>query len=199
MVSSSYNEKRLGLTQVVHRILRIAKHALRSFVVHASLIRPLGEGGKLKLTSDMTELEFAISQLLGSAPAPSLSMADCGFDFKALRSFRALIFKEDLANTLDELLPLQSGLATHEVAHHIIVRSEKILLPQDLHKWSRIEYIKWLENRKDSRDAMQLIKGCLDAAMADDASSGHDDAWLKCLQEWIALCTANVENASSGE
>jgi hypothetical protein len=179
------------------RILRIAKHALRSFVVHASLIRPLGEGGKLKLTSDMTELEFAISQLLGSAPPPCPTMSDCGADFKALRTFRALIFKDDLSNSLEELLPSQSGMAVFEVAHHIIVRSQAILLPHELHKWSRIEYLKWLDNHKDGSDAMQLIKGCLDSARAEETSPEGDIVWLQCLENWIALCDKDAVHSGN--
>lgn len=95
--SFSVHEARADLT-FPSRTLEIARHALRHFVLHASLIRPLGEAGKLKLTSDMTELEFATSQLLlsatsgvaapGVAAPAALTLADCGEDFKALRSFR---------------------------------------------------------------------------------------------------------------
>lgn len=159
--------------------------------MQASLIRPLGEGGKLKLTSDMTELEFAISQLLGSAPAPCPTMSDCGSDFKALRAFRALIFKDNLIDSFTELLPAQSGLAPYEVAHHIIVRSKTILLPHELHKWSRVEYLKWLDNHTNSMDVMQLIQGCLDAAKADDSSTV--DGTFTCLQGWIKLNTNAVD------
>ncbi|UZJ52190.1 hypothetical protein CBS101457_001510 [Exobasidium rhododendri] len=91
-------------------ILRIARHALHSFVMHASLVRPLGEGGKLKLTSDMTELEFATSQLLGSVPSSGLTMPDLDVDFKALRSFRSLLFKNNLELAQADLLPQWSGL-----------------------------------------------------------------------------------------
>lgn len=72
------------------RLVQISKHALHDFVLHASLLRPLEEGGKLRLTTDMTELEFSVSQLLASARHSdhALTMTDCGSDFRALRSFR---------------------------------------------------------------------------------------------------------------
>ena len=42
----------------------IGKFVVRTFVMSTSIARPLGEGGKLQLTSDMTELEFALSAFL---------------------------------------------------------------------------------------------------------------------------------------
>lgn len=33
-------------------------------MLHASIAKPLGETGKLQLTSDMTELEFALSAFM---------------------------------------------------------------------------------------------------------------------------------------
>lgn len=141
----------------------------------------------MKLTSDMTELEFAISQLLGSSPAPCPSMSDCGSDFKALRAFRAMIFKDNLSDAFPNLLPAQSGLALFEVAHHIIVRSKTILLPHELHKWSRIEYLKWLDNHTNGLDVMQLIQGCLDAAKADEFTNVDDTTSFECLDKWLRL------------
>lgn len=135
----------------------------------------------------MTELEFAVSQLLGSAPAPPPTLTDCGADFKALRSFRSLLFKDNLQLALPDLLPLQSGLASEVVAHHIIVRSNSILLPHELHKWSRIEYLKWLESHSQSMDAMQLVKGCLDASKAEESKVADDQIWFNCLGEWLAV------------
>jgi hypothetical protein len=58
---------------------------IRRFVLHASIVQPLGEGGKLKLTTDCTSLEFALSQLLSDY---KLNLAALGDDFKALRAFR---------------------------------------------------------------------------------------------------------------
>ena len=146
----------------------------------------------------MTELEFAVSQLLGSAPAPSPSMSDCGATFKALRAFRALLFKDAHQIVLPDLLPLQSGLAPEFVAHHIVVRSQSILLPHEMHKWSRSEYLKWLDSHSHAADAMELIKGTLDAAKADEeARSADDTVWLNALQGWIELVQSQPSQQTS--
>jgi hypothetical protein len=167
--------------------------------MHASLVRPLGEGGKLKLTSDMTELEFAISQLLGSSPSPRPAMLDLGNHFTALRSFRSLLFKDSFELTLPELLPRSSGLNPELVAQHIIIRSESILLPHELHKWSRIEYLKWLESHPDTRDAMQLIQGSFENCKAQERESNRDDIWLRALGEWMKVVQSSDGVLSSTE
>ena len=60
----------------------MARFTVQTFVLHASIIKALGESGKLKLTSDTTSLEFAISQYLSSH---SLALSSMGDQFKALR------------------------------------------------------------------------------------------------------------------
>lgn len=64
------------------RALDLARFTVQTFVLHASIIKPLGEAGKLKLTADTTALEFAISQHLS---AHSLALSSMGDQFKALR------------------------------------------------------------------------------------------------------------------
>ena len=66
---------------------------MRSFVLNASIARPLGEDGKLQLTSDMTELEFALSSFMaeGSTKNKRGSKLDIiGGDYRALRAMRYL-------------------------------------------------------------------------------------------------------------
>lgn len=46
------------------RILSLSRYIIQIFLLHASIVKPLGESGKLKLTTDMTELEVAISSIL---------------------------------------------------------------------------------------------------------------------------------------
>lgn len=65
--------------------MELCKYVLHRFVLHASIVSPLGEGGKLKLTTDLTTLEFAVSQLLSDY---KLNLASLGQEFRALRAFR---------------------------------------------------------------------------------------------------------------
>ena len=71
----------------------LARHTLRTFVLHISIVKPLGESGKLQLTSDMTELEFALSSLLAEGVAQGNTkqrwkLDVLGVDYKALRAMR---------------------------------------------------------------------------------------------------------------
>jgi hypothetical protein len=67
------------------RIVDLCRTIFQAFVLHASIIKPLSEAGKLKLTSDMTLLEFSVNQLLSEH---KLSLGAIGDDFRAIRSFR---------------------------------------------------------------------------------------------------------------
>ena len=62
------------------------------FLLHASIASPLGESGKLKLTGDMTELEFALGTFLSTGQVQGvrggMKLERLGDDYLALRSFR---------------------------------------------------------------------------------------------------------------
>lgn len=69
----------------------VARKACRLFLTHASLIRPLGEGGKLRLATDFAQFELAVSLLCRR-------LSDMGDIFLTLKTFRPLFFKK-----LDEI------------------------------------------------------------------------------------------------
>ena len=69
----------------------IVKYVIRTFVLNASIAKPLGEGGKLQLTSDMTELEFALSAFMsevGSQSKHGVKLDVIGDDYRTLRAMR---------------------------------------------------------------------------------------------------------------
>ena len=71
----------------------IAKFVVRTFVTSTSIARPLGEGGKLQLTTDMTELEFALSAFLAEGASANkrgsgIKLDILGDEYKALRAMR---------------------------------------------------------------------------------------------------------------
>jgi len=72
------------------RVPGIVKHVIRTFVLHASIAKPLGEGGKLQLTTDMAELEFSLNAFLadGSQSKRDGSLESIGEEYKALRAMR---------------------------------------------------------------------------------------------------------------
>jgi hypothetical protein len=71
-----------------HRTTSIAKYVLRTFVNHVSIAKPLGESGKLQLTSDMTELEFALSAFMADHGKNAARLDVIGDDYRALRALR---------------------------------------------------------------------------------------------------------------
>ena len=70
------------------------KNVLRTFVLHVSIAKPLGESGMLQLTGDMTELEFALSAFISDGNSQSgksgVSLDAIGEDYRALRAMRYL-------------------------------------------------------------------------------------------------------------
>ncbi|KAM7366798.1 hypothetical protein PAMP_014742 [Pampus punctatissimus] len=64
----------------------IAQRAIELFVRNASLLRPLGEGGKMRLAADFAQMEMAVAPLCRR-------VSDLGKPYRMLRSFRPLLFQ----------------------------------------------------------------------------------------------------------
>ncbi|KAG2153694.1 Golgi transport complex subunit 5-domain-containing protein [Suillus bovinus] len=135
-------------------VLSIVKYVIRIFVLHASIAKPLGESGKLQLTTDMTELEFALGAFLGSSSKRGLEVA--GEEYKMLRAMRPLLFLD----TASLASPTHAAnLPPLIVLHHILVRSP-LPLPHIMHGWQEAEYVRWVEEHR-KEDAWALIEAAL--------------------------------------
>ena len=77
----------------------IATYSIYSFVSNASLIRPLGENARLKVTQDLADLELCLEQLVvkGGSTA-SLGQMDGGRPYAELRAARNMLFWNGLEN-----------------------------------------------------------------------------------------------------
>lgn len=77
----------------------IATYSIYSFVSNASLIRPLGENSRLKVTQDFADLELCLEQLVvkGGSTA-SLGQMDGGRPYAELRAARNMLFWNGLEN-----------------------------------------------------------------------------------------------------
>uniref|UniRef100_A0A3Q3NLZ0 Conserved oligomeric Golgi complex subunit 5 n=1 Tax=Mastacembelus armatus TaxID=205130 RepID=A0A3Q3NLZ0_9TELE len=64
----------------------IAQRAIELFIRHASLLRPLREGGKMRLAADFAQMEMAVAPLCRR-------VSDLGKPYRMLRSFRPLLFQ----------------------------------------------------------------------------------------------------------
>ncbi|GEM10348.1 componentof oligomeric golgi complex 5 [Rhodotorula toruloides] len=132
--------------------IELARFTVQTFLLHASLVHPIGESGKLKLTSDTTALEFAVNQYLA---AQGLTLGNMGDQFKALRAFRPLLFL-DLPSLADATKT--SDVPTLILLHHLLSRANlpnALPLPYELHGWTEAEYVRWLnEHREEERMGM---------------------------------------------
>lgn len=139
-------------------ITTIVKYVLRTFVLHVSIVKPLGESGKLQLTSDMTELEFAISAFMTDSQAKrrGADWSSVGDDYHALRAMRPLLFLDNAQLASPQHT---TGLPPLIVLHHILVRSA-IPLPHMLHGWQEAEYVRWVDEHTEE-EALTLIEGGL--------------------------------------
>jgi len=156
-------------------VLDLSRHLISVFLLHASIVRPLGESGKLKLTTDMTELEVSIQSLLAtgqpmgakSSASKSIKLSQIGDEYLALRSLRTILFSDikTLANPVETVhLPIAV------VLHHIIVHGP-LRLPHEVHGWSEAEYVLWLQKHQDAEiiDLVEkAVEGQLDGTEEDE-------------------------------
>eukprot|EP01116_Phalansterium_solitarium_P022764 TRINITY_DN763_c0_g1_i1.p1 TRINITY_DN763_c0_g1~~TRINITY_DN763_c0_g1_i1.p1 ORF type:complete len:766 (+),score=293.31 TRINITY_DN763_c0_g1_i1:171-2468(+) len=131
----------------------LATRLLQQFVRLATLIRPVAEGGKLKLTQDMIRLELAI--------APLAQAKQLGAAYAALRALRPLLFCETAA-IADSPQADWSQVPLSALLNHVISRAAPGL--PSVHawnQWSISQYAQWLETHSDA-EACALIRRALD-------------------------------------
>ena len=75
------------------RVPEIVKYVIRTFVLHSSIAKPLGESGKLQLATDMAELEFSLNAFLADASQGKRggNLEHIGEEYKALRAMRFVV------------------------------------------------------------------------------------------------------------
>ncbi|KAG6832503.1 hypothetical protein H0H87_001428 [Tephrocybe sp. NHM501043] len=170
-------------------VLSIVKFVIRSFVMHVSIARPLGESGKLRLTSDMAELEFSLSAFLVGNPQSKRGgdLEAVGDEYRILRAMRPLLF---LDNSMLADPERTAGLPPLVVLHHILVRSP-MPLPHNLHGWQEAEYVRWVGEHTEE-EAWSLIEGGLSHWEKISESEGRDPTDAK---EYIQLVHTVLRNA----
>ncbi|KAK7476321.1 hypothetical protein BaRGS_00032439 [Batillaria attramentaria] len=140
---------------IMDNLLPVARRSVALFVRHASLIRPLGEGGKLRLAADFAQMEMAISPFCRR-------VADLGRDYRILRAFRPLLFQtvEHVAHSpaLGEIIPYSTAL------HFLFARAPpELRSPHQVSDWSVSRYSQWLDDHPEEADRLKFIKGALEA------------------------------------
>uniref|UniRef100_A0A8C1QCQ8 Conserved oligomeric Golgi complex subunit 5 n=1 Tax=Cyprinus carpio TaxID=7962 RepID=A0A8C1QCQ8_CYPCA len=133
----------------------IAQRAITLFIRHASLLRPLGEGGKMRLAADFAQMELAVAPLCRR-------VSDLGKAYRLLRSFRPLLFQtsEHIASSqaLGDLIPYST------ILHFLFNRAPaELKSPHQRAEWSISRYSQWLDDHPSEKDRLTLIRGALEA------------------------------------
>jgi hypothetical protein len=160
-------------------VLALSRFLIRTFLLHASIARPMGESGRLKLTGNMTEFEMSLQNFLmtgrvqGSGSKTGLKVSQIGDEYYALRAFRQLLFA-DAAGLVNpaETAPLPPLV----VAHHAVVRSP-LRLPHEVRGWSEHEYVLWLDKHTDD-EAWDLLESTAAAQVEGEDAADEDRAAL---------------------
>ncbi|KAJ7594725.1 Golgi transport complex subunit 5-domain-containing protein [Mycena floridula] len=168
-------------------MLSVVKYVIRTFVLHISIAKPLGESGKLQLTSDMTELEFALNAfMIQNQSQRGGNLESVGDDYRTLRAMRPLLFLENgqLASPSHT-----AGLPPLIVLHHILVRSP-VPLPHTLHGWQEAEYVRWVDEHSEE-EALSLVELGLSRSEQVNAAEGVDP---KASTEYVQLARTVLAN-----
>uniref|UniRef100_A0A8C5V082 Conserved oligomeric Golgi complex subunit 5 n=1 Tax=Microcebus murinus TaxID=30608 RepID=A0A8C5V082_MICMU len=133
----------------------IAQRAIELFIRHASLIRPLGEGGKMRLAADFAQMELAVGPFCRR-------VSNLGKSYRMLRSFRPLLFQtsENVANspTLGDIIPFSI------IIQFLFSRAPaEMKSPLQKAEWSHARFSQWLDDHPSEKDRLLLIRGALEA------------------------------------
>lgn len=137
----------------------LACRCLELFVRHASLLRPIGDGGKLRLAADFAQMELAINPLC-SRPS------ELGKPYRIVRTFRPLLFQ-----TTDHISasPSIGDVIPYSVILHFLFAKAppELRSPHQTAGWSVSRYSNWLDEHRDERERLQLVRGALEAYVAN--------------------------------
>ncbi|XP_063998565.1 conserved oligomeric Golgi complex subunit 5 [Pogoniulus pusillus] len=133
----------------------MSQRAIELFIRNASLIRPLGEGGKMRLAADFAQMELAVAPLCRR-------VADLGMPYRQLRSFRPLLFQtsEHIASSpaLGKVIPFST------ILQFLFTRAPaELKSPFQRAEWSIARYSQWLDDHPSEKDRLALIRGALEA------------------------------------
>uniref|UniRef100_A0A8B9J4P9 Component of oligomeric golgi complex 5 n=1 Tax=Astyanax mexicanus TaxID=7994 RepID=A0A8B9J4P9_ASTMX len=133
----------------------VAQRAITLFIRHACLLRPLGEGGKMRLAADFAQMELAIAPFCRR-------VSDLGKVYRLLRSFRPLLFqtseKISSSQAVGDLIPYST------ILHFLFTRAPaELKSPHQRAEWSVARYSQWLDDHPSEKDRLVLIRGALEA------------------------------------
>ncbi|XP_072310768.1 conserved oligomeric Golgi complex subunit 5 [Eucyclogobius newberryi] len=140
---------------IYERTEGIAQRTIQLFICHASLLRPLGEGGKMRLAADFAQMELAVAPLCRR-------VSDLGRPYRMLRSFRPLLFQ---ASELVVSNPAVGELIPYSTVLHLLFSRgpPELKAPHQRAEWSLARYAQWLDEHPAERDRLSLIRASVEA------------------------------------
>jgi len=116
------------------------------YLHHLCMVRPLGEGGKMKIATDIAEMERVLGGLLDEHTVNE--------QFKVLRAFRAVLFLsvEDLSTVRNVPRPM--------LLNHLFSRAgDALLSPYKVAGWTPPQYVAWLYSHP--YEVVDMIQGTI--------------------------------------
>ncbi|KAJ8077048.1 hypothetical protein PM082_001471 [Marasmius tenuissimus] len=170
-------------------VVSIVKFVLKIYVIHVSITRPLSESGKLQMTTDTTELEFALNAfMIDPQTKRGDSLDSIGDEYVALRAMRPLLFLDNahLASAAHT-----SGLPPLIVLNHILVRSP-LPLPHTYHGWQDAEYVRYVDEHSEQQ-VWSLVESGLDRW---EKLSANDETNMEEAEEYVELARKVLKNSA---
>jgi len=163
-----------GSSTVAHVALasQLVSRLLVLFVRHASIVRPLGEAGKLRLATDLSELELAAAQVA------RLPLEQLGGPYRSLRGLKPLLFLDPLqvARTPPVDVP-------RPVVLHLLLSQAPpaVVAPHTRAGLTPLKYAIWLDKAPDT-DVSRGVRAAVDAALAAGACQADEPFVAALLQ-----------------
>ncbi|XP_046633998.1 conserved oligomeric Golgi complex subunit 5-like [Daphnia pulicaria] len=133
----------------------VATGCLDLFVRHASLLRPLGDGGKMKLAADFAQMELAISSFYDRP-------TELGRSYRVLRSFRPLLF-QTVEHPWPNRRPSVTSFPTVLCCTLFARAPAELKSPHQGAGWSVVRYSKWLDEHATEKERLSVIQGAFES------------------------------------
>lgn len=191
-ISRTYNEylKPFEHTELLQKHCRnLADRCIELFLRHVCLVRPLGVGGREKLSEDFKKIESAITPLYPE-------IGNLRYNFRILRAFRPLVTCPDpqqiaSCELLGKIIPYSLAMM-----FMFSYAPSDILSPHESCNWSVARLSQWLDNHQTERERLELISGALQRYQQDvrqqNKTTFHDiyPVMMKILEDgFISLKT----------
>ena len=99
------------------RLKEVTVSVLELYVRHVTMLRPLGEGGKMRVTTDMAQIELALAPFYPK-------MADLGPPYQRLRTLRRFLFLPTEQFSADSAAVVGEPLPHSDILNYLFSRAQ---------------------------------------------------------------------------